>query len=116
MGDVVYGNFGANAKKEKKDAINTAVPQKYQDFAEKYNLEIEVTGGGESFFIHGKSFRTPKGEKVQSSFGYLRPTGKCQTRPNGDEEIEVVCMRTGRTKFFKLSVLQPFRFVDSLED
>lgn len=103
MGDVVYGKFGNDPAAE------------YREFADKHNLDIQVTSGG-SVFIHGKSFRTPKGEKVETSFGYLRPTGKTQTRPNGDEEIEVVCMRTGRTKFFKLSVLQPFRFVDSLED
>ena len=115
MGDVVYLDFSQKKKKPKDPRIDELVPPMWQEFAAKHNLEIELTGSGTSFFIQGKPFTTPSGTKVEPSFGYMRPTGGW--RKQGElEEIQVVCLKTHKTAFIRLELLQPFRFIDSLED
>ena len=111
MGDVVYGDFG---KKQRDPRIDELVPKAWQEFAARYNLEIELTEGT-AFFMSGRPFTTPSGTKVESSFGYMRPTGSWRTQGEV-EEVEVVCLKTHKTAFVRLDALQPFRFIDSLED
>ena len=121
MGDVVYLDFSQKKPKAQAPIPNDPVPRFWRMFAEQFNLDIEVTPGGESFFVHGKSFKTPWGTKVETAFGYLRPTGKWREGKNphtGDarEEVEVVCLSSGNHKYVGLDLLQPFRFIDDLKD
>lgn len=110
MGDVVYAKFG-----------NDPVPTYWREFADEFNLEIDVVADGQAFYVRGKPFTTPMGTEVQSAFAYLRPTGKWRLKQPEDpeypeEQIEVVCLQSGNHRFVPLNLLQPFRFIDDLKD
>lgn len=122
MGDVIYRDFTQKVKTKAKQVMGfDPVPAFWRNFAAQFNLEIELTGSGDSFWVNGKSFTTPWGTRVQSAFAYLRPTGKWREGRNpytGEkrEEVEVVCLQSGNHKYVGLDLLQPFRFIDDLKD
>ena len=64
-------------------------------------------------FNKGVSFVTKRGVRIAESYGYLRPTGRYDT-VEGEEVIEVYCVKTQRTDFVSVNLLTPFRIIDDL--
>ncbi len=52
----------------------------------------------------GESFTTDTGKQVEESYGYLKPTGFWNGE-DGNENIEVFCVKTGNTRFVSLKAL-----------